>query len=58
MRVLENQYILSKCMRGSRGWWTGGPDYPEKSQMAIVFLRNIGTDPTLEAFGPLASKCI
>ena len=34
-------------VRGSSGWWTGGPDPPPgKSQVAIgLFFRNTGTDP-------------
>ena len=41
-------------MRGSRGrGGTGGPNPPVKSQVAIGFLRNSGTDPPREAIGPL-----
>ena len=41
-------------MGGSRGrGGTEGPDPPVKSQVAIGFLRNSGTDPLREANGPM-----
>ena len=35
----------------------GGSGSPEKSQVAIGFLRNSDTDPPREVFGPLGSNC-
>ena len=33
-----------------------GPVPPGKSEVAIGFLRNTGTDPSREALGPIASR--
>ena len=46
-------------------WWdiarfrggTGGQDSPGKSQVAICFFRNTGTDPSRETIGPFWSNC-
>ena len=40
-------------MGRSRGWEAGGRNAPSKSQVAIVFLKHSGSEPPLEAFGPM-----
>ena len=37
-------------------WGTGGPDTPGKSQVAISYLTNSGTDPAREAIAPQCPK--
>ena len=46
---------LADSEGGGQGVWT--PLSPGKSQVAICFLRNSGTDPPWEAIGPLGSNC-
>ena len=50
---------MSRCKYYGRVQGRGGregPDPPVKSQVAIGFLRNSGTDPLREAMGPIASQ--
>ena len=57
MVVLDRFYCINPlCMCRSRGWGDEVRIPPRKSQVAIGFLRNTGTNPPGEAIGPQESN--
>ena len=50
-----HRYQIDRVWADAEGLGAGGQDPLRKSQVAICFLRNTGTDPTPEAIGPSAS---
>ena len=55
MQGFVGRYKIHGCIQ--RAWGTVSPYTNGKSQVAIGFLRNAGTDPTREAIGPKGSNC-
>ena len=51
----QKELNLSSCMDGSREVWGGGKGsgLPEKSHVAICFLRNTDTDLSQDQLNPL-----